>query len=213
MSDNSTRGRLMEHMVFQRTRAQSLADVKALNMWGYDLENVSICSKMTNAETLAFPLNRIATLAPFSSCKNLRNLLLRENQIADFEELDHLQGLRQLTTLSLRDNPINSHPNYREIVMQKLPQLTKLDEIDCSRNSPVQQRASISGMSNGAQSGRVALKPRAMSKPPAVERKTEQPSPAQTADKSMLAAILSLIPELSQDSLRIVLEAVQARTI
>jgi hypothetical protein len=208
----------MEHMVFQKTRTQSLADVKSLNMWGFELENISIVSKMTNAETLAFPVNHISTLAPFASCKNLRNLLLRANSISDFRELDHLRGLHQLTNLSLCDNPLAEDPQYRDIVLQKLPQLTKLDEIECDGN-PVPKQREIATASS-AHNRRESLPPRARVVPQIPPSRSEVIKPKRTADAvkpkgtadaSMLKAILSLIPELSRDSLEVVLEAVEAR--
>jgi Leucine-rich repeat (LRR) protein len=199
----------MEHMVYQKTRTQSLADVRALNMWGFELDNISIVSGMTNAETLAFPVNQISTLLPFASCKNLRNMLLRGNQISDFKELDHLRDLHQLTTLSLSDNPVAQDPEYRDIVLQKLPQLKKLDDIECDVNTRVPQREIATAVS--ARNRRESLPPKARAVPQSVPRQVDRIKPKQTADAHMLSAILSLIPELSRDSLEVVLQAVQAR--
>ena len=239
-SAKPTKGILLEHMVFQKTRTQNLADVKALNMWGHELEDVSIISRMVNAETIALPINKITTLAPFASCRNLKNLLLRQNQISDFNELDYLQGLDRLTNLSLNDNPIAYDPNYREIVISKLPQLQKLDDIDVSvkiarrpsvdnvRFEPVQpapvnvrknllRKSESSGMKK--QFNLSALTPD-FEEPPRKSSRWE-PAPLQPSkptvvkrdgdDSNMLTAVLSLIPELSANSLQIVLEAIQQR--
>lgn len=243
-SAKPTKGILLEHMVFQKTRTQNLADVKALNMWGYELEDVTIIGRMVNAETIALPINKITTLAPFATCRNLRNLLLRQNQISDFSELDYLQGLDQLTNLSLNDNPIAYDPNYREIVISKLPQLRKLDDIDVSVKAPVRRacenvrfeqqqpvapinvrkgllrKSESSGMKK--QFNLSALTPD-FEEPPRKSARPEVPpmkptkllNPTQMKrsgdDSNMLTAVLSLIPELSANSLQIVLEAIQER--
>jgi hypothetical protein len=168
-------------MIFQKTRTRNLADVSALNMWGCELEDVSIIAQMPNVETLSLPMNKISTLAPFSYCKNLHSLLLRDNQISRIEEINSLQNLPHLITLSLIDNPITEVPNYRAIVIGKLPQLRTLDEISIPLTTP---------------SEKVSRKAHSKGKP---------------RDANMLAAVISLIPELSRDSLRIVLEAIEKR--
>lgn len=127
--------------MYQKTRTQSLADVKSLTMWGYELVNVDIVGQMVNAETLSFPINHISGLAPFSYCKNLKNLFLRQNEISDFRELDYLKGLQHLTVLSLADNPICSDSSYRDIVIRKLPQIRKLDDTDVNAKEMLRPRA------------------------------------------------------------------------
>jgi hypothetical protein len=141
MGEKSTKGLLQEHMVYQKTRTQSLADVKSLTMWGYELENIDIVADMVNAETLSFPINHISGLAPFAYCRNLKNLFLRQNEIRDLREVDYLKGLTGLTVLSLADNPICEDPNYRDTVIRKLPQLQKLDDHDVNARIPLKPRA------------------------------------------------------------------------
>ncbi|OHT03000.1 hypothetical protein TRFO_29700 [Tritrichomonas foetus] len=133
-SQASQAGVLREHMIFQKTHTQSLRDVRTLNMWGFDLVNVDIISKLENVETLSLSLNKISTLAPFAGCQKLQNLYLRQNCISNIHEIDHLCSLPKLTSLMLRDNPISSLPNYRSYIVNKLPFLKKLDDIEISSN-------------------------------------------------------------------------------
>ena len=238
--EKSTKGVLLPHMIYQKTRTQNLADVKAINLWGYELEDISVIGELTNAETIALPINKITTLAPFATCYSLRNLLLRQNLISDFNELDYLQGLTRLTHLSLSDNPIARDPNYREIVIRKLPQLQKLDDVDVSVKAPranenmdrdnvrfdaippVQPRrkgllrkSESTGMKK--QFNLAALAPQCDESP---KSSRWEPSPVKAPpkvnarrgdDSNMLTAVLSLIPELSADSLQIVLQAIHQR--
>jgi hypothetical protein len=238
MNEKPTKGVLMEHMVFQKTRTQNLADVRSLNMWGYELDDVGIVSKMYNIETLALPINNISTLAPFAACKNLKSLLLRQNQISEFEEVRWLQALPSLSTLSLCDNPIAKSPNYRETVIRMLPQLHTLDEVNVSvkkqaRATPDENSVKVFPLdppverarahpSNGlkrmvrnshdfgskkAFSSQIFLEPSMKVSKPA----QSHIAPPRVDDSNMLAAVLSLIPELTTNSLQIVLEAIQER--
>jgi hypothetical protein len=216
MRSISTKGILQEHVVFQKTRTQSLTDVRTLNLWGFELEDISIVSQMTNAETLSLPVNKISTLAPFESCKHLQKLLLRNNQISSFDELNYLQNLPCLTTLSLIDNPIAQQPNYREIAIRKLPRLKMLDGIDVSvrqnvqtevqpqLSRPVVARKNVQNDLGGE--GRVLGEPKLRGNR---GRESERPRRVGGDDSNMLAAVLSLIPELSPESLHLVLEAIE----
>jgi hypothetical protein len=217
MSVKSTKGVLQEHMVFQKTRTQSLADVRTLNMWGFELENISIVRQMINAETLAFPVNKISTLAPFESCRHLQQLLLRSNQISNFNELDYLQNLPSLTTLSLIDNPIAQMSNYRDIVLRKLPRLRTLDDVDVSVQSPARPEAvqpqsvrhSPARSAPPDLSGESPVREEPRQRP--IRQREPEPRRRAGNDSNMLTAVLSLIPELSPESLHIVLEAIEKR--
>jgi hypothetical protein len=218
MSAKATKGVLQEHMVFQKTRTQSLADVRTLNMWGFELENVSIVSQMTNAETLALSVNKISSLAPFESCRHLQQLLLRGNQISSFDELDYLQNLPYLTTLSLIDNPIAQMPNYRDIVLRKLPRLRMLDDLDVSMRAPakpeaVQPQSCRHPVARKSAPPEIVSESRSQEEPRPRASRPREPEPRRKAgdDSNMLAAVLSLIPELSPESLHLVLEAIEKR--
>ena len=63
-----------------------LSEVKSLNLWGNDLTDVSIVGKLVSAEVLSLSVNQISSLVEFSSCRNLSELYLRKNAIADLEQ-------------------------------------------------------------------------------------------------------------------------------
>ena len=60
--------------------------------------------------------------------ENLIELHLRENLIEDIEEIKYLINCPKLRILSLSGNPISKELNYRDIIINKLPQLVKLDD-------------------------------------------------------------------------------------
>lgn len=118
---------LTEALIKQRTKLSS-AEVRKLDLWGYQLSDISLIEKMKKLEIASLSLNNITTLKHFKNCTKLRDLFLRNNKISDFNELTYLSELPSLQTLWLSGNPIASEPLYREKVMQLLPKLSKLDE-------------------------------------------------------------------------------------
>jgi hypothetical protein len=124
--------RLGEHLALHKTRSETLTGIKNLNLWGNDLDDVSLVSRMPNLEVCSLSVNAIGTLRFFRGAPGLRELYLRKNSIKSLWELKYLQGLRGLEVLWLSENPVADQPLYRQTVLQALPQLLKLDnrEID-----------------------------------------------------------------------------------
>ena len=104
-----------------------ITEIKKLNIWGEDIEDISIISKMINLEKLSLSSNKISALSSISNCLNLRELYLRNNNIITFEELNHLRHLLNLKVLWLEGNPICDDILYREKVLNLLPQVIFLD--------------------------------------------------------------------------------------
>lgn len=216
IQEGSNKGVLKEYMIFQKTHTTSLSDVRILNMWGYELEDVSIIEYMPNVETLSLSLNKINTLKPFSNCLNLKDLFLRQNNICNLSEIDFLARLPNLRNLMLSENPIASLPNYRSYTIRMLPQLEMLDDRNTSEKDgpapikveePLQTRKLLQNPKVIHEESRANRRPADdFAQNPKVPKKNSQGS---SSDDSMLAAVLALIPELSSDSLQIVLEAIR----
>jgi len=104
-----------------------IVEIKKLNIWGEDIEDISILSKMINLEELSLSSNKISSLSSLSNCLNLREIYLRNNNINTFEELNHLRHLLNLKVLWLEGNPICDDIFYREKVLNLLPKVIFLD--------------------------------------------------------------------------------------
>lgn len=120
---------LTENIVLSRTRQHDLSRVRKLNCWGSELSDVSIVERMPHVEVLSLTINNITTLRDFGACKNLQELYLRKNKIADINELYYIQELPNLKKLTLNENPCAEHPNYRYTVLRALPYLELLDNV------------------------------------------------------------------------------------
>ncbi|KAJ7369740.1 hypothetical protein OS493_036771 [Desmophyllum pertusum] len=121
--------RLSEQQILSRARASSLENVKNLNFWGSDLNDISVLRQMPNVEVLSLSVNNITSLKDFAHCPRLRELYLRKNSIRDINEIGCLKNLPKLRVLWLSDNPCASVEQYRMTVLKNLPKLTKLDTV------------------------------------------------------------------------------------
>ncbi|CAJ0578986.1 unnamed protein product, partial [Mesorhabditis spiculigera] len=119
--------KLTESIVYIRTKA-SVENVKKLNLWGCDIDNIEICAQMKKLEILSLSNNKISTLTPLKNCENLTELYLRKNDIDEFSELENLLGLKKLTVLWIDDNPCTAHGDHRLRIIRLLPQITRLDD-------------------------------------------------------------------------------------
>lgn len=125
---------LSENMVFTKTRTTDLKNVRQLNCWGSELQDVSIVRQMPFVQVLSLSVNSIESLADFAYCQNLHELYLRDNKVSDLSQLIHLQALPKLTKLWLAGNPCADVRNYRLIVLKLLPNLEMLDNIPVTRD-------------------------------------------------------------------------------
>jgi len=117
-------------LIVQRTKSDKFGSIKNLNLWGNDLDDVSVIQELPNLEVLSLSVNKISTLRYFSECTRLTELYLRKNLISDLSELQYLKKLKQLKVLWLWDNPCAEAANYRLLVIKTLPQLVKLDNTE-----------------------------------------------------------------------------------
>ena len=109
---------------------QKLEEIKNLNLWGNELEDISLLGNLSNLEIASLSINKIKNLEPLKNLTNLKELYLRKNLIDDFKQIENLKNLQNLKILSLVDNPVVSLPNYRKKVLEIFPNLIKLDDIN-----------------------------------------------------------------------------------
>lgn len=121
---------LTRELISAKTHCDNLYHIKNLNLWGNDIEDITLLRQMPNLEIVSLSVNRILSLKEFANCKKLQELYLRKNNISDLEELRYLVDLPDLRILWLLDNPCSDQENYREIVIKTLPNIRKLDNND-----------------------------------------------------------------------------------
>ena len=72
MSSKNAGKPLTAELVFTKTKSDSLHNIKNLNLWGNDLEDLQLIEKMPNLEVVSLSVNRISTLRDFSKCAKLQ---------------------------------------------------------------------------------------------------------------------------------------------
>ncbi|KNE67453.1 hypothetical protein AMAG_11916 [Allomyces macrogynus ATCC 38327] len=97
---------------------------------GNQISSIAFLKDKAQLELIHLRDNTIASLADLhdSSLAKVTYLNLRNNKIADFDEIDHLRSLKSLTKLVLRENPIAELDNYRHNIIYRLPSLQVLDK-------------------------------------------------------------------------------------
>jgi hypothetical protein len=200
---------LTEQLVFEAVK-QKPADVRTLVITGGQLSDISLLSRMARLELLSLAGNKIRSLQALSDCLNLTDVILSQNEIADFAELEHLMGLPNLRTLAFADNPIAADPQYRERVHEILPGVVRLDDVEFRRGGATARRRHLTPTvsfrdpppppaKHTQPIGQVSL-----AKPPAEPPRPRRPSPKN--DKGILNVIFTLLPELSPESLQVVIK-------
>lgn len=121
--------KLTKELILSKCKVQNLDEVRNLNLWGSELDDISIIKELKNVEVVSLSVNKIKSLKYFSSCSKLTELYLRKNVIEDLDELYHLIECKLLRILWLGENPCCNNPNYRSMTIRILPQILKLDNI------------------------------------------------------------------------------------
>ena len=121
--------KLSRELIAQKVKSDRIESIRNLNLWGSNIEDISIIEEMPSLEIVSLSVNKIRTLRPFANLQNLRELYLRQNLISNLNEIKHLTECQNLSVLWLSQNPICDNPNYRAVVICVLPQLQKLDDI------------------------------------------------------------------------------------
>ena len=115
-------------------------EIKNLNIFGEDIQDISILSKMKNLEILSLSSNKISILSPLSNCINIREIYLRNNNVNSFDEIYYLQNLPKLKVLWLDGNPISKDKYYFKRILSILPKLHYLDNKNILFHKNAQKR-------------------------------------------------------------------------
>ena len=137
--------KLSRELIAQKVKSDRIESIRNLNLWGSNIEDISIIREMPALEIVSLSVNKIRTLAPFANLQNLRELYLRRNLIANLNEIKHLTNCENLTVLWLSENPICDNPNYRAVIICILPQLQKLDDIPITDEERDKAEKKLSG--------------------------------------------------------------------
>ena len=133
--------KLTKDLIRSRLGNDNFDTITTLNLWGNNIDDISLLSEMPSLEIISLSVNHIKDLSVFRNLKNVKELYLKDNKISDFQQVEYLKNCQKLKILCLSDNPISKDQNYRKKVIEILPYLKKLDDLeinnsDFDKNSP-----------------------------------------------------------------------------
>ena len=137
--------KLTRELIAQKVKSDRIESIRNLNLWGSNIDDVSIIQEMPSLEIVSLSVNKIRSLRPFANLQNLKELYLRRNLIANLNEIKYLTNCENLSVLWLSENPICDNPNYRAVVVGVLPQLNKLDDIVITEDERIKAEKKLSG--------------------------------------------------------------------
>jgi len=120
----------------------SLSKLTVLWMSRCGLTDIDGIASIQSLKELYVAYNNIEDVSPISFLESLEVLDLEGNKIEDIEQLDYLALIANLSVLTLTGNPIcqiyqeqcNRSCPFREVVLEKMPQLQLLDDEGPSTN-------------------------------------------------------------------------------
>ena len=100
-----------------------------INLTDNSISEINMLPQLKRLKTLMLINNRISKVEKdFAiNCPFLTNLVLTNNKISDFEQIDNIASCKSLEKLYLLDNVVTKLKNYRLYVIYKIPTLRILD--------------------------------------------------------------------------------------
>ena len=100
-----------------------------INLTDNSISEINYLPQLKKLKTLMLMNNRITKIEnDFAiNCPFLTNLVLTNNKISDFQQIDNIASCKTLQKLYLVDNMVTKMKNYRLYVIYKMPTLRILD--------------------------------------------------------------------------------------
>ena len=100
-----------------------------INLSDNSISEINYLPQLKRLKTLMLINNRISKIEnDFAiNCPFLTNLVLTNNKISDFKQIDNIASCKSLEKLYLVDNVVTKMKNYRLYVIYKIPTLRILD--------------------------------------------------------------------------------------
>ena len=100
-----------------------------INLTDNSISEINFLPQLKRLKTLMLINNRISKIEKdFAiNCPFLTNLVLTNNKISDFQQIDNIASCKSLQKLYLVDNIVTKLKNYRLYVIYKIPTLRILD--------------------------------------------------------------------------------------
>ena len=122
--------KLTPELIFSKINNNDPKNIRILNIWGNQISDISILSSFPSLEKINLNSNQIEDISALKNLTNIRELYLKENQIKDWNQIEYLKNNKKLEKLNLINNPICNSINYFQKIIDILPQLKEIDNIN-----------------------------------------------------------------------------------
>jgi len=120
-----------------RDRILKLKEVGVLTLNNYGLESLDNFPKLPGLIRLELVQNKFSgsELAKLvDKVPNLQMLIVGDNDIKEYSDIEALAKLKELMSLELANTPLSEKDDYRERVFKLFPSLEALDDLDRNGN-------------------------------------------------------------------------------
>jgi Leucine-rich repeat (LRR) protein len=62
---------LTTDLIIEKCKKNNFKEIKNINLWGSNLDDIQIIRQLTNLEVVSLSVNKIATLADFAGCPRI----------------------------------------------------------------------------------------------------------------------------------------------
>ena len=80
---------LIIDFILEKTNTNNIKNIRALNLWGNKISDISILSELPSLEIISLSSNQIKDISAFKKLKNVRELYLKDNQITDINQIEN----------------------------------------------------------------------------------------------------------------------------
>lgn len=122
--------KLTMDFILNKANNNNPKNIRVLNLRGSKISDISILSELTSLENISLSANQIKDISALKKLKNIKEIYLKDNQISDLSQIENLKYCKKLEKLAIKDNPITNIDNYIQKIIEILPQLKKLDDIE-----------------------------------------------------------------------------------
>lgn len=122
--------KLTMDFILNKANNNNPKNIRILNLRGSKISDISILSELASLENISLSANQIKDISVFKKLKNVKEIYLKDNQISDLGQIENLKNCKKLEKLAIKDNPITNIANYIQKIIEILPQLKKLDDIE-----------------------------------------------------------------------------------
>ena len=92
------------------------------------IERIEGIEELTHLNTLDLSFNKLTKLENLENQKELTDLWLNYNKLKHYDDFKEVEKIKDsLKTIYLQNNPVSMNPNYRQKIIELVPNIEQID--------------------------------------------------------------------------------------